>query len=113
MHFIILVSGSKSVKVAQKFRIFLNFLTLEGTLPVSITGAFGRLVDLLVPVLSIYTAYASLSVAKYSETYNKDGSIVLGCIFILSRESDQCAIRARLGVARYLSLYVLALIDYQ
>ena len=28
----ILISGSKSVKFAQKFRIFLKFLTLEGTL---------------------------------------------------------------------------------
>ena len=32
MHFIILISGSKSVKLAQKFRIFLKFLTLKGTL---------------------------------------------------------------------------------
>ena len=32
LHFIILISGSKSVKFAQKFRIFLKFLTLEGTL---------------------------------------------------------------------------------
>ena len=29
LHFIILISGSKSVKFAQKFRIFLKFLTLE------------------------------------------------------------------------------------
>ena len=29
MHFIILISDSKSVKFAQKFRIFLRFLTLE------------------------------------------------------------------------------------
>ena len=29
---IILISGSKSVKFAHKFRIFLEFLTLEGTL---------------------------------------------------------------------------------
>ena len=32
LHFIILICGSKSVKFAQKFRIFLKFLTLEGTL---------------------------------------------------------------------------------
>ena len=32
LHFVILISGSKSVKFAQKFRIFLNFLTREGTL---------------------------------------------------------------------------------
>ena len=32
LHFIILISGSKSVKFAQNFRIFLKFLTLEGTL---------------------------------------------------------------------------------
>ena len=32
LHFIILISGSKSIKFAQKFRIFLKFLTLEGTL---------------------------------------------------------------------------------
>ena len=32
LHFMILISGSKSVKFAQKFRIFLKFLTLEGTL---------------------------------------------------------------------------------
>ena len=31
-HFTILISGSKSVKFAQKFRIFLKFPTLEGTL---------------------------------------------------------------------------------
>ena len=29
---VILISGSKSVKFAQKFCIFLKFLTLEGTL---------------------------------------------------------------------------------
>ena len=32
LHFIILISGSKSEKFAQKFRIFLKFLTPEGTL---------------------------------------------------------------------------------
>ena len=32
LHFMILISGSKSVKLAQKFCIFLKFLTLEGTL---------------------------------------------------------------------------------
>ena len=32
LHFVILISGSKSVKFALKFRIFLKFLTLEGTL---------------------------------------------------------------------------------
>ena len=32
MHFIILISGSKSVKFAPKVCIFLKFLTLEGTL---------------------------------------------------------------------------------
>ena len=32
LHFILLMSGSKSVKFAQKFLIFLKFLTLEGTL---------------------------------------------------------------------------------
>ena len=32
LHFIILISGLKSVKFAQKFLIFLKFLTLEGTL---------------------------------------------------------------------------------
>ena len=32
LHYIILISGSKSVKFAQKFCIFLKFLTLEGTL---------------------------------------------------------------------------------
>ena len=32
LHFTILISGSKSVKFAQKFCIFLKFLTLEGTL---------------------------------------------------------------------------------
>ena len=37
LHFIILISGSKSVKFAQKFRIFLKFLTLEGTLLTSPT----------------------------------------------------------------------------
>ena len=37
LHFIILISGSKSVKFAQKFRIFLKFLTLEGTLMLCIT----------------------------------------------------------------------------
>ena len=35
LHFIILISGSKSAKFAQKFGIFLKFLTLEGTLPYS------------------------------------------------------------------------------
>ena len=35
LHCIILISGSKSVKFAQKFRIFLKFLILEGTLMVS------------------------------------------------------------------------------
>ena len=35
LHFIIFISGSKSVKLAQKFRIFLKFLTLEGTLPLT------------------------------------------------------------------------------
>ena len=34
LHFIILISGSKSVKFAKKFCIFLKFLTLEGTLGV-------------------------------------------------------------------------------
>ena len=33
LHFIILISGSKSVKFTQKFRIFPKFLTQEGTLP--------------------------------------------------------------------------------
>ena len=37
LHFIILISGLKSVKFAQIFRIFLKFLTLEGTL-VGIVG---------------------------------------------------------------------------
>ena len=37
LHFIILIYDSKSKKFAQKFRIFLKFLTLEGTL---IIGAF-------------------------------------------------------------------------
>ena len=32
MHFIILISGSKSVKFAQKFCIFFKYLTLEATL---------------------------------------------------------------------------------
>ena len=32
----ILISGSKSVKFAQKFRIFLKFFTLEGTLITSV-----------------------------------------------------------------------------
>ena len=32
MHFVILIFGSKLVKFAQKFLIFLKFLTLEGTL---------------------------------------------------------------------------------
>ena len=35
LHCIILISGSKSVKFAQKFRIFLKCLSLEGT---SVTG---------------------------------------------------------------------------
>ena len=35
MHFKILISGSKSVKFAQNFGIFLKFLTLEGTLPLT------------------------------------------------------------------------------
>ena len=39
LHFIILISGSKSVNFAQKFRIFLKFLTLEGTLFTSIVSA--------------------------------------------------------------------------
>ena len=34
LHFIILISGSRSMKFAQKFRIFPKFLTLEGTLMV-------------------------------------------------------------------------------
>ena len=38
MHFVILISGSKSIKFAQKFRIFLKFLTLEGTLFVTLTN---------------------------------------------------------------------------
>ena len=33
-----LISGSKSVKFAQKFRIFLEFLTSEGTLSESNRG---------------------------------------------------------------------------
>ena len=37
--FIISVSGSKSVKFAQKFCIFLKFLTLEGTLAYSTAKA--------------------------------------------------------------------------
>ena len=32
LHFIIVIAGIKSVKFAQKFRIFLKFLTPEGTL---------------------------------------------------------------------------------
>ena len=32
LHFMILIFGPKSVKFAQKFRIFLEFFTLEGTL---------------------------------------------------------------------------------
>ena len=32
LHFIILISRLKSAKFAQKFRVFLKFLTLEGTL---------------------------------------------------------------------------------
>ena len=32
LHFIIIICGSKSIKLAQKFRIFLKFLTQEGTL---------------------------------------------------------------------------------
>ena len=32
LHFIILIFGLKSIKFAQKFRSFLKFLTLEGTL---------------------------------------------------------------------------------
>ena len=38
LHFIIIISGSKSVKFAQKFRIILKFLTLEGTLISTITS---------------------------------------------------------------------------
>ena len=40
LHLIILISGSKSVKFAQKFRILLKFLTLDGTLVtiINITG---------------------------------------------------------------------------
>ena len=37
LHFIILISGSKSVKFTLKFCIFLKFLTLEGTLPLRLT----------------------------------------------------------------------------
>ena len=36
LHFIILISGSKSVTFAQKFCIFLKFLTLEGALAPSL-----------------------------------------------------------------------------
>ena len=36
LHYIILISGSKSVKFSLKFRTFLKFLTLEGTQVVSI-----------------------------------------------------------------------------
>ena len=39
LHFIIIISGSKSVKCAQKFRIFFKFLTVEGTL-ILVTCAF-------------------------------------------------------------------------
>ena len=39
LHFIILISGSKSVKFVQKLCIFLKFLTLEGTL------AAGKIVE--------------------------------------------------------------------
>ena len=37
LHFIILIFGSILVKFAQKFRIFLIFLTLEGTLVTTLT----------------------------------------------------------------------------
>ena len=36
LHFMILISGAKSVNFAQKFRIFLKFFTLVGTLLCSI-----------------------------------------------------------------------------
>ena len=44
----ILISGSKSVKFVQKFRIFLKFLTLEGTLVVLVelfTGSLGKVLQ--------------------------------------------------------------------
>ena len=42
-------------------------------------------------------------IMNYNSTYIMKGGLV-SCIFILlSRESDQCAIRARLGVASHLS----------
>ena len=41
LHVVILISGSKSVKFAQKLRIFLKYLTLEGTLPTPIRWPSG------------------------------------------------------------------------
>ena len=37
----ILISGSKSLKLALKFRIFLKFLTIEGTLVVRVRCDLG------------------------------------------------------------------------
>ena len=36
LHYILLISDSKSVKFAQKFHIFFKFLTLQGTLHLNI-----------------------------------------------------------------------------
>ena len=38
LHFIILIPGSKSGKFAQKFRIFLKFLTLRGNTAKKVLG---------------------------------------------------------------------------
>ena len=49
LHFVILISGSKSIKFAQKFRIFLKFFTVEGTLtlPTSLRAIYLNLIIFL------------------------------------------------------------------
>ena len=71
---------------------------------VSIAGAFHAIIEGTTSDRSTIQCRAMIYVSTGIHALYLSQHFLFGCIFILlSRESDQCAIRARLGVAGHLS----------